>query len=222
MSYIEPVNSVKTQANYNAVKVSINDPRTNVAENFTPSANDNGIYNAVDLEVNNPRVNLGDPLYKYTQAQEPVDAATAGFMTKPSSDIKVLPSSMAYPSSISEETNSKIVPEPNVTTVEDEKISFNGKKKNVEVVQPKEVKPSVDIPKVISNLSSDNMDTQAKQMAEIVIASIENPNDFKSYITKDVFVKLIDIINKDNTGLAVPSEETVAIREKLLLMKWKN
>ena len=46
-------------ATYNAVKIQINDPRTNIPEDFQSSPEDNGTYNAVAIEVNRPTVEAG-------------------------------------------------------------------------------------------------------------------------------------------------------------------
>ena len=43
-------------ATYNAVKIQVNDPRTNIPEGFKSSPEDNGTYNAVAIEVNRPTV----------------------------------------------------------------------------------------------------------------------------------------------------------------------
>ena len=43
-------------ATYNAVKIQVNNPTTNIAEGFTPQTGDNGVYNAVAIEVNRPSI----------------------------------------------------------------------------------------------------------------------------------------------------------------------
>lgn len=46
-------------ATYNAVKIQVNDPRTNIPEGFKSSPEDDGTYNAVAIEVNRPTVETG-------------------------------------------------------------------------------------------------------------------------------------------------------------------
>ena len=46
-------------ATYNAVKIQINEPKTNIPEGFKNSPEDNGTYNAVAIEVNRPTVEAG-------------------------------------------------------------------------------------------------------------------------------------------------------------------
>ena len=69
-------------ATYNAVKIQVNNPQTNIAEGFKSNAEDSGIYNAVSIEVNNPRVEQRPKqhcLYEYKQADCPICAENAGF-----------------------------------------------------------------------------------------------------------------------------------------------
>ena len=60
MTYISAVDINKginsKAATYNAVKIQINDPKTNITEGFKTSPEDNNTYNAVAIEVNRPSV----------------------------------------------------------------------------------------------------------------------------------------------------------------------
>lgn len=46
-------------ATYNAVKVQVNDPKTNIMEGYKGVPDDNGVYNSVSIEVNRPSVEAG-------------------------------------------------------------------------------------------------------------------------------------------------------------------
>ena len=46
-------------ATYNAVKIQINNPQTNLPEGLKNLPEDNGIYNAVAIEINSPKVQVG-------------------------------------------------------------------------------------------------------------------------------------------------------------------
>ena len=74
-------------ANYNAVKIQINDPVTSIPEGFKPSEGDFGTYNAVTLEVNRPTVEVRrrQPLYQYAEAQDivPFEQAVIAPMNLP-------------------------------------------------------------------------------------------------------------------------------------------
>ena len=121
------------------------------------------------------------------------------------------------------------IPKPNYTTVEAEKgvadnISNDVKVmeaetkeiKKPEIIEGEDIKPEVDIPLVVKNLSSENYDTQAQQMEEIARISMDNPANAVPYIVRDVFSSLIDITKKDTSALAAPSEEQVNARKKII------
>ena len=67
MTYVSGVDVYrKVPANYNAVKIQINNPTTTIPEGFKPTQDDNGIYNAVNIEVNKPMVEVKkDSTYEY-------------------------------------------------------------------------------------------------------------------------------------------------------------
>lgn len=123
------------------------------------------------------------------------------------------------------------VPEPNFTTVEAEK----GEKKvdNIddevevmesetkdikkpEIIPGEEIKPDVDIPLVISNLTSEDFDVQAQQMEEIARVALDNSNNAIPYIVRDVFSSLIDITKKDSAELPAPTDEQIQARRKVI------
>ena len=67
-----PVPAVNNrQANYNAVKIQINDPKTKISPNNKPNPDDNGIYNGVDIQINRPSVEpFTRPIYQYPMYEE--------------------------------------------------------------------------------------------------------------------------------------------------------
>lgn len=113
-------------------------------------------------------------------------------------------------------------PAPNYTTVDAEKGEEKDNVKNAtveenvenkveetevnevkkpEIVPGEEIKPDVDIPLVISNLTNEDFNVQAQQMEEIVRVSLENEQNAIPYIVRDVFSSLIDITKKDTSEL---------------------
>ena len=63
---INPTPAVNKQANYNAVRIQINDPKTRIPENYKTNPDNNGIYNGVDIQVNRPVVEtFKKPIYSY-------------------------------------------------------------------------------------------------------------------------------------------------------------
>ena len=123
------------------------------------------------------------------------------------------------------------VPEPNFTTVEAEKgeekidnisndvevmeTETKGIKKP-EIIPGEEIKPDVDIPLVISNLTNEDFDVQAQQMEEIARVALDDSNNAIPYIVRDVFASLIDITKKDSAELAAPTDEQIQARRKVI------
>lgn len=227
-------------ANYNAVKIQVNDPRTNIPEGFRPSEEDSGIYNAVDIVVNRPSVNVRKTkeIYSYPQSN--------GIVTYDMANIDAIANLPAIPVAYqtnlinnrtfvnaeiefencdksnccneNEEVESKI-PEPNVTTTEEQKqpkidtVTFNG----LSFKGADSRKDKVDISKVVENLSSSNFDTQALQIEEIAKTIETEPDKALDYVNTEVFTKLIDILQKDTTKLEAPTKEQNEIREKFMI-----
>ena len=123
------------------------------------------------------------------------------------------------------------VPEPNFTTVEAEKgeekidninddvevMATETKDiKKPEIISGEEIKPDVDIPLVISNLTNENFDVQAQQMEEIARVALDDSNNAIPYIVRDVFSSLIDITKKDSAELAAPTDEQIQARKKVI------
>jgi hypothetical protein len=93
----------------------------------------------------------------------------------------------------------------------------NEAKHTVEIIPPEDIKPLVDIPSVISNLSDPNFDVQAKQMEEIAKVSMEDPQKAVHYIVTEVFSELINIVKKDSSKLTPPSEKQIEKREQIII-----
>ena len=122
-----------------------------------------------------------------------------------------------------------VVPEPNVTTTEDQKIdssevTFNGlsfkadsAKQPIEIVPPVDIKPDVDVAVVLDNLSSPDFDVQAKQMEEIARVSMEDPQKAVPYVVTEIFSELINIVKKDTSDLIPPSEKQIETRKQIII-----
>ena len=89
-------------------------------------------------------------------------------------------------------------------------------KKRPEIIKGEEIKPDVDIPLVISNLTNSDYDIQAQQMEEIVRLSMDNQENAIPYIVRDVFSTLIDITKADTAELGTPSDAQVEARKKVI------
>ncbi|MCQ2753606.1 MAG: hypothetical protein MJ231_00995 [bacterium] len=199
MAQVNSVETVNSNANYNAVKIKIDKPKTLLPNDFKSAADDKGVYNAVSVEVTDPIVARypNNAIYDYPKAD------------------KIVTYDMIAAPEISDKVS---VPAPNFTTVENEKsqkVSFNGKQE-LEVVPAEEIKPDVDINKVLANLSGSDYDKQAKQLEEITVNVLKNPNVGKNYIVKDVFAGMINIIKADTTQLMPPTEAQIEARKKII------
>ena len=71
MTSVSPITN-STDANYNAVKIKINDPKTTIPEGFKSA--DLGNYNAINIEVNRPTVDV------VKMDEIPAEVAIAAFM----------------------------------------------------------------------------------------------------------------------------------------------
>ena len=88
--------------------------------------------------------------------------------------------------------------------------------KKPEIIPGEEIKPDIDIPLIVSNLSSEDFDTQAQQMEEIARIALDNPDNAVPYIVRDVFSSLIEITKKDSAELPAPTEEQIKARKKVI------
>ena len=256
-------------ATYNAVKIQVNDPRTNIPEGFKNNPEDNGTYNAVAIEVNRPTVEAGHKhhrhsLYDYPCAECPVTSDMAPIHPINIPNMPVLPVAYQTTNFINNRTliNAEVevdknatetndnkattpaqtpeaeiviveefvaVPNPNVTTTEEQKaepanVNFQGlsfkaneAKHPIEIVPPVDIKPDVDIPNVIDKLSNPDFDIQAKQMEEIARASMEDPQKAVPYVVTEVFTELTNIAKKDSSELAPPSEKQIETRRQIII-----
>ncbi|MBQ4115534.1 hypothetical protein IJD34_09050 [bacterium] len=268
-SYLHSYDNYQSDpANYNAVKIRINNPTVTVPENTNPALYNN--YKAVDVEVNNPSVIIKkDPTYNYPIANDFVTAeyaiprnynlpditpiaiaqltnlvnnktlinaelelskvpalnstVTEHFVIieeEPDSAEIISIEESAEDSVKKDEATQILVPEPNLTTTEAEKkhnVTFNGKNQKVEIVPPVDIKPEVNVIKVVTNLKSQNYDIQAQQMEEIAKNAAMDDKKALPYIVTEIFSSLIDIVQKDTSELTGPSSEQIDARRKIII-----
>ena len=210
MTSVSPITN-STDANYNAVKIKINDPKTTIPEGFKSA--DLGNYNAINIEVNRPTVDV------VKMENIPAEVAVAAFMPVEVPAIPVDPVAYEVYEEPVDEQEFVTVPEPNVTSTEVEKknlgneVNFNGLSFKAAT---KTATKNIDIAKTVENLKSENYDIQALQMEEMAKTASVEPDLLPQYITADVFTSLINILNKDTTNLEAPSKEQIEIRDKAL------
>ncbi len=136
---------------------------------------------------------------------------------------------------VEQEETKPEVPAPNYTTTEAEKgvvVENNADAekteteksdkteevsiKKPEIIPSEDIVPEVDIPLIVSNLTSEDFDTQALQMEEIARISLDNPENAVPYIVRDVFGSLIEITKKDTVELAPPTDAQIEARNKII------
>ena len=231
---VQGIEKVLDKPVYSAVNIRINKPEVNPRENGNMTVtNDNGIYNAVKIDIDRPAINAeSKKVYDYPESKEVVTYNNANI--QPVALPEGFPAGNAYKANaedvVAEEVPAEeaTVPEANYTTVEQEKaeepskegdVAFHGAdnaKKKPEIVPSEEIKPEVNISETVALLSGNDYDKQAVEIAKIAYLSETNPEAAKSYIVRDVFNGLIDVVKKDSSKLQGPSEKQNEIRQKIV------
>ena len=182
--------------------------------------------NELEIEVDKKTPEKLDDKASAEEIEEPQNEEV---VTKPEDEINV--STVDTEKKVDKENKNVEIPEPNFTTVEAEKgkekidnisndvevmeTETKGIKKP-EIIPGEEIKPDVDIPLVISNLTNEDFDVQAQQMEEIARVALDDSNNAIPYIVRDVFSSLIDITKKDSAELAAPTDEQIQARRKVI------
>lgn len=182
--------------------------------------------NELEIEVDKKTPEKLEDKASIEEIEEPQNEEV---VTKPEDEINA--STVDTEKKVDKEDKNVEVPEPNFTTVEAEKgeekidnisndvevmeTETKGIKKP-EIIPGEEIKPDVDIPLVISNLTNEDFDVQAQQMEEIARVALDDSNNAIPYIVRDVFSSLIDITQKDSAELAAPTDEQIQARRKVI------
>jgi hypothetical protein len=209
------------RSTYNAVSIRINNPKANMSDKMS-NADGEGEFNAVNLEINNPELKQ-KPVYSYPEFDEIVTSDMAMPMIAPVAyEASYVNRTYISPAKDYKAAETVVVPEPNLTTVEDEKknLAFNGIRfkaaQKPEITPDAGLKPAVDVDKVVGNLASADYDVQAKQLEEIVYYSLKDTKNAIPYITAPVFSELIKIASKDTSAMEGPTEEQINIRKEII------
>ena len=215
MVQVSPIN-VKNinfkSANYNAVKIQINDPKTNLPENMQINGSNDGRFEAVNIEVNRPVVDVISKTYSYPESKEVVTAEQANLKPIEVPPLPVNP--IAYQSDVINEAEVENIPseEKKNNDLNDE-IAFQAKAENKTNNSEINLKPIV----ILDNLNSKNYDIQAQQMEEITRVAMTSPEKAVECITTEVFDKLIDITLADTSSLEAPTKEQITLRRKIII-----
>lgn len=160
-------------------------------------------YNAVQINLDTPTLNAPQPGYYYNY---------------PTADGQPYYPPVNTPSQPTEQpkpTEPK-VPEPAVEQAPAQPATDEAAPAAAPVA-PKEpaADNSVDIDKVLANLSDPDPDKQAMQMNEIAEKGFKDEAAIVPYVQEEVFNKLMDIMDVDSSKLAGPTDQQIQLRAKL-------
>ncbi len=200
-------------------------------------------YNAVKIDVHNPMVNVPAsqqmpapqyaaptmPYYSYPQAQvQPyymppcITAPEAPTVVPPTvTETPVQPVPVATVPVKELPKQPEITPPAPVITeqVKAEEPKAEAPKaaeeKPVEVVEPKEVKPQVDLNEFIAKLTNNDYDVQAAAMEEIANMVDKEPQKATELLDTKVVDALTNIMTADTSALEGPTAEQQAARQKM-------
>lgn len=185
-------------------------------------------YNAVKISINNPQVNVAGPQANNTQIPQDQITAAPVYTSVPSSSLYDMPQKSVYqpetpvvPPPVIVQPTINQVPEPvqvipAVTPAPAPAPASAAEPQKVEVKAPEEAKPQVDLNKFISKLSSTDYDEQVQTMATIAQMVEVSPQKATELLDVKVIDALLGIVTKDSSKLAGPTPKQLQIREKII------
>lgn len=199
-------------------------------------------YNAVKIDVHNPTVSapgvgqvamsapqyapITNPYYNYPQAQlydYPQAAVQPYYMPQQTvcppcpvcmpqqQEAQAALAPQAVPQQIQQQNIN--VPQPVVTQAPEQKAEEAPK---VEIVQPEQIKPQVDLNSFIAKLTNPDFEIQANAMEEIANMIKDEPQKATELLDEKVVNALNTIINADSSKLEGPTSEQIAARQKMM------
>ncbi|MCM1009536.1 MAG: hypothetical protein NC390_01490 [Fusobacterium sp.] len=117
------------------------------------------------------------------------------------------------------------VPEPVITQAvaqdvkSQEEVKAEDAKPAVEVEQPQELKPQVDINAFIAELTNPDYEKQASAMENIAMMVNQDPQKATELLDERVVKSLTDILSADTKELVGPSKEQMEARQKIMTGK---
>jgi len=85
----------------------------------------------------------------------------------------------------------------------------------VQVVEPQQNVPVIDIDSLVQNLKSTDANVKAQTINQIAMHAQEAPEVALQLVSEPVMQSLINVINEDTTALAGPTQEQIAVAEKI-------
>ncbi|MBQ8635503.1 hypothetical protein IJ425_05055 [bacterium] len=85
----------------------------------------------------------------------------------------------------------------------------------VEIVEPQVVAQTVDIDSLVQNLKSPDANVKAETINQIATYAQETPEIALQVVSEPIMQALVNVINEDTTALAGPTQEQIAVAEKI-------
>lgn len=85
----------------------------------------------------------------------------------------------------------------------------------VEIVEPQQATQTVDVDTLVQNLKNADANVKAEAINQIATYAQEAPEIALQVVTEPIMQSLISVINEDTTGLQGPSQEQIAVAEKI-------
>ena len=212
------------QPSYNAVKIDVHNPMVNVPAPQQMAAPQYAPQYATPTM----------PYYSYPQA--PVQpyymppcisapavvpptvtetpAQPAPVATAPVQELPVQPEAVPPAPVVTEQVKAE-EPKAEAPAPAEEAPKAVAEEKPVEVVEPKEVKPQVDLNEFIAKLTNNDYDVQAAAMEEIANMVDKEPQKATELLDTKVVDALTNIMTADTSALEGPSAEQQAARQKM-------
>ncbi len=224
--------------NYNAVKIDIHNPSVGVPNQFQPqyAPVTNPMYSYPQAQLYNYPQAVQQPYYvppmcppceppKTLPAQEPVNVAPVAPSVTPIAPqaVPVAPEPVApvAPQAV------QVAPEPVAPVAQTAPVEpLNSvaavnevapkEAPKVEVAQPADAAPQVDLNNFIARLTNPDYEVQANTMEEIANMVKDEPQKATELLDSKVIDALVNIVNTDSSKLAGPTQEQIAARQKLM------
>ncbi len=204
------------QADYNAVKIAINGASVQAPGAQQPqmtgyAAPTMPYYSYPQADLYNYPQAVQQPYYMPAQTVAPVAMAPV--------QPQVIQQNINAPAAVA-------VPEPVITQaavaapeVQPKEVKPETEQPKVEVAQPEELKPQVDINAFIAELTNPDYEKQASAMENIAMMVNQEPQKATELLDERVVKSLTDILNADTKELVGPSKEQMEARQKIMTGK---
>ena len=218
--------------NYNAVKIELHNPAVN-APNIGPVSLNAPQYtqpSAVPYYYSYPQTQLYDYQQAAGQPYYPPVTNPMAYMP-PIQQPEAVPAQNTFvnePARVIQQQNINLppaanVPEPVITEAvpmppkaEEKAGTVPADKPKVEIQEPVQIKPQVDLNAFLAKLTNPDYDIQAAAMEEIANMVKDTPQKAVELLDEKVINSLVNIINNDSSKLAGPTQPQIAARQKLM------